>query len=111
LEGKDAIVVSERRYMRTADLRAVLDGLLFKRGEEFIAPDTRCEAWNIVAGRDPPRSRMAILEYQTATPKSAKINRRGESSGSCPNHDSVVDLSLFIHDVAPNRQMSESSPI
>ena len=50
-------------------------------------------------------------QHQAATPKSAQINRCGESPGSGPNDDSVVDLSLFSHDVAPNRQMSESSPI
>ena len=33
-------------------------------------------------------------QYQTATPKSAQINRRGESSGSCPNDDSVVHIAL-----------------
>ncbi len=97
--------------MRPAKLRTVLEGLFFKCGKEFLASDTGCKAWNVVTGWDPSRSRVIILQHHTVTPKSTKIDRCGEPARSGTHDDGVVDFSVFIHDVAPNPQMSESSPM
>jgi hypothetical protein len=72
-----------------AELSAIFARLFFERVKERLPADAGREAGNVVARRYPPRPRLAVIEDDTATPKSPQVNRRRQPRGAGTDDDRI----------------------
>jgi hypothetical protein len=89
--------LDDARYTQAANLGAVFQSLPFEPVEEVFPTDPCGKSGNVVAGRYPTGTRVAVLQDHTTPTEPPEINTRRQAPRAPADNNDILDTFLLHH--------------